>query len=103
MSDPLNPQAHEMADESMVRNLAAQALAIWQQASGIEIDPRALGWWEIFASVKGLAIWISSGREYADGRNRDLILVLASWFPTDVHDRVLVERLAPTGGVDDEA
>ena len=23
------------------------------------------------------------------------IMVLASWFPTDVHERVLVERLAP--------
>lgn len=71
----------------------SRALAIWQAASGIDIDPRALAWWEIFASVKGLAIWISSGREYADGRNQDLILVLASWFPTDVHDRVLAERL----------
>ena len=27
----LNPQARQMADESMVRNLAAQALAIWPQ------------------------------------------------------------------------
>jgi ubiquinone/menaquinone biosynthesis C-methylase UbiE len=26
-----NPQAKQMADESMVRNLAAQALAIWPQ------------------------------------------------------------------------
>jgi SAM-dependent methyltransferase len=32
MSD-LNPQAREMADESMVRNLAAQAEAIWPQES----------------------------------------------------------------------
>src|SRR6185369_4399088 len=31
MVDPLNPQAREMADESMVRNLAAQAEAIWPQ------------------------------------------------------------------------
>src|SRR5258705_12830982 len=31
MADPLNPQAREMADESMVRNLAAQAEAIWPQ------------------------------------------------------------------------
>lgn len=31
MSDEWNPQADEMADESMVRNLAAQALAIWPQ------------------------------------------------------------------------
>ena len=27
----LNPQAKQMADESMVRNLAAQAQAIWPQ------------------------------------------------------------------------
>ncbi|HUE38888.1 MAG TPA: phosphotransferase family protein [Candidatus Binatia bacterium] len=70
-----------------------QALAIWQRASGITLDRAALGWWEIFASVKGLAIWISSGREFADGRNQDPIMVLASWFPTDIHDRVLVDRL----------
>ena len=31
MTDDLNPQAKEMADESMVRNLAAQADAIWPQ------------------------------------------------------------------------
>jgi ubiquinone/menaquinone biosynthesis C-methylase UbiE len=31
MTDNLNPQAREMADESMVRNLAAQADAIWPQ------------------------------------------------------------------------
>src|SRR5437762_8132770 len=31
MSDPLNPQAREMADESMVRTLSAQAEAIWPQ------------------------------------------------------------------------
>ncbi len=30
-TDDLNPQAHQMADESMVRNLAAQAAAIWPQ------------------------------------------------------------------------
>ncbi len=31
MTDDLNPHAREMADESMVRNLAAQAEAIWPQ------------------------------------------------------------------------
>jgi SAM-dependent methyltransferase len=31
MSDNLNPQLEQMADESMVRNLAAQAIAIWPQ------------------------------------------------------------------------
>jgi aminoglycoside phosphotransferase (APT) family kinase protein len=72
----------------------ARALEIWQAASGIAIDAEALGWWEIFASLKGLAIWISSGREFADAKNLDLIMVIAGWFPTDVHERVLSERLA---------
>jgi ubiquinone/menaquinone biosynthesis C-methylase UbiE len=31
----LNPQARQMADESMVRNLEAQALAIWPQEVGL--------------------------------------------------------------------
>jgi len=31
MTEDLNPQARQMADESMVRNLAAQAEAIWPQ------------------------------------------------------------------------
>ena len=31
MADDLNPQARQMADESMARNLAAQAQAIWAQ------------------------------------------------------------------------
>lgn len=69
------------------------AIRIWEQASGITLDRTSFAWWEIFASVKGLAIWISSGREFAEGRNLDLIMVLASWFPTDIHDRVLAERL----------
>src|SRR5438552_13800443 len=33
--DPIRPQAREMADESMVRNLSAQAEAIWPQEEPI--------------------------------------------------------------------
>jgi len=35
MTDPHNPQEKQMADESMVRNLAAQAEAIWPQEVAI--------------------------------------------------------------------
>jgi ubiquinone/menaquinone biosynthesis C-methylase UbiE len=35
MTDNLNPQYEQMADESMVRNLAAQAIAIWPQERAI--------------------------------------------------------------------
>jgi hypothetical protein len=41
MADPLNPQAKEMADESMVRTLAAQADAIWPQEQPPGLGVRA--------------------------------------------------------------
>src|SRR5262245_15250938 len=41
MSVHRNPQAEQMADESMVRNLAAQAQAIWPQESAL-LDRYAL-------------------------------------------------------------
>lgn len=72
----------------------AEALRLWQEASGLKIDPAALRWWEIFNSLKGLAIWISAGKEYQSGANRDPILALSSIYPTDVHNRVLAKELA---------
>ena len=42
------------------------AIRIWEAASGLRADPAALHWWELFSSVKGQAIWVSSGREYQD-------------------------------------
>ena len=38
----------------------ADAIRIWEKASGLKADPKALHWWEIFASLKGAAIWISA-------------------------------------------
>ncbi len=37
----------------------ADAIRIWEQASGRTADPDALHWWELFSSVKGQGIWIS--------------------------------------------
>jgi aminoglycoside phosphotransferase (APT) family kinase protein len=75
-----------------------RALALWQDASGVDIDAHALAWWELFACVKGIAIWLSSAREFADGKNRDTVMVAAAWYATDVHNRVLVDMLAPAAG-----
>ncbi len=72
----------------------AEALHLWQEASGLKIDPVGLRWWEIFNSLKGLAIWISAGKEYHTGANRDPILALSSWYCTDMHDRILAGRLS---------
>lgn len=74
-----------------------KALSIWEETSGIEANPEALRWWETFSSIKGLAIWISSAREFSDGKNIETVLVFPSWYCLDVHNRVLLERIAPDG------
>ena len=70
-----------------------EALSIWQKESGIKLDTAALAWWEIFASLKGLAIWISAAREYADGRNTDPVNAFSGWYCLAFHNKVLADRL----------
>lgn len=71
----------------------AEAVALWEKASGLKADANALGWWEIFASLKGLAIWISAASEYAEGRNTELANAFSGWFCLAFHNKVLAERL----------
>ena len=75
-----------------------RAIEIWERASGFHVDREAFAWWELFSSVKGQAIWISSSKEYASGRSTEPILLLAGWMCTDLQDRILVETLAPHDG-----
>jgi aminoglycoside phosphotransferase (APT) family kinase protein len=70
-----------------------RAIAMWEKASGLKADKNALFWWEIFASLKGLAIWISAAREYSDGRNTDPVNAFSGWFCLAFHNKVLAERL----------
>ena len=43
-----------------------QAIRIWEESAGRPVDRTALHWWELFSSVKGQGIWVSSQREYLD-------------------------------------
>jgi aminoglycoside phosphotransferase (APT) family kinase protein len=70
-----------------------EALAIWEKASGLKADPKALHWWEIFASLKGAAIWISAAREYAQGRNTDPINAFSGWYTLAFHNHILAQKL----------
>ncbi|MCI4643925.1 MAG: phosphotransferase family protein [Hyphomonadaceae bacterium] len=76
------------------------AIAIWQESSGCRFDPAAFEWWSIFSSVKGLAIWISAAKAYAEGENDDPILAWSGWFTHAAHDLILASRLAPKFGVE---
>jgi len=72
----------------------AEAIAVWERASGLKVDPAAMVWWKLFASVKGQAIWISSAKEYRDGGYKEPILCFSGWIPARRHDEIIAERLA---------
>jgi aminoglycoside phosphotransferase (APT) family kinase protein len=72
-----------------------RAVQIWQDASGLQVDTDAFRWWQVFASIKGLAIWISSTEDFANGSTKEPILAMAGWVMTDRQNRILVDRLAP--------
>ncbi len=72
-----------------------EAIDIWKRASGLAVDAAAFRWWQVFASLKGLAIWISSTENFANGESKEPILAVAGWVMTDRQNRILVDRLSP--------
>jgi aminoglycoside phosphotransferase (APT) family kinase protein len=71
----------------------AEAVRIWEEASGLRADPRALLWWELFSCVKGQGIWVSGGHEYQEGANHDPVLCMSSWMMGNSQDRAALMLL----------
>ncbi|MEE9254820.1 MAG: phosphotransferase family protein [Pseudomonadales bacterium] len=103
LGDPLEDLAWSLdplwcwPDKSLAGHLLPRSEAIdhWQRVSGLRFDPEAFRWWQVFAAFKGLAIWISSCRDYADGEHKAPITALAGWFMSDRHNRILLDYLSP--------
>lgn len=75
-----------------------EAIALWEKASGLKADPAALSWWTMFASLKGLAIWISSAKEYQSGSNSDPIMAFSGLYCLPFHTKRLADLLAAARG-----
>ena len=69
----------------------AEAVAIWERASGLVTDPAALHWWILFNCVKGQGIWVGSARAFLDGGNRDPIIVFSAWWLLNTQERAMLE------------
>lgn len=94
----MNPLwAHGDSDRPAGLVATASAISHWQRTSGCRFDEAAFGWWQIFSCVKGLGIWLSSSKEYANGVNDDPVLALAGWICTSAHNKILVGMLRPEG------
>ncbi|HYL58700.1 MAG TPA: phosphotransferase family protein [Candidatus Acidoferrales bacterium] len=70
-----------------------EAIRIWEKASGLKAAPAAIHWWELFASVKGQGIWVSSAHAWETGENKDPILVLSAWSLMNSQDRAALELM----------
>ncbi len=71
----------------------AEAIACWEEASGLRADPEALRWWELFSCVKGQGIWISAAKEFEEGVNQEPIMAVSAWAMTNSQDRAALELL----------
>jgi aminoglycoside phosphotransferase (APT) family kinase protein len=72
-----------------------EAVRIWEESAGLEVDPEAFRWWQVFAALKGIGIWISSSEDFHSGASKAPILAIAGWLMTDRQQRILVDYLSP--------
>ena len=94
--DPLWSHPGDPRISGMIRR--EEALAIWSRASGVAVDPAALAWWSLFASVKGQAIWTSSAKAWRDGGFAEPILAFSGWYTARRQDEILADRLIAMAG-----
>ncbi len=71
-----------------------EAIRVWERACGLKADPVALAWWSMFASLKGLAIWISSAKEFQAGTNTDPVMAFSGLYCLPFHNKRLIDLLS---------
>lgn len=71
----------------------AEAIRLWEAASGLVADPRALHWWELLMCVKGQAIWNSCATAWRDNDTPEVIHAYAAWWLRNAQDRAILELM----------
>ena len=70
-----------------------QAIAIWQRASGLDVDPAALHWWELLNCIKGQGIWDSCAAAWRKSPDPTVIHAYAAWWLRNAQDRAVLELM----------
>jgi aminoglycoside phosphotransferase (APT) family kinase protein len=89
----LDPMWSHDPDQPLLGISRAEAISLWEEASGLSLNAAALAWWSLFSAVKGIAIWTSAGKAFASGANMDLVNAWSAWYCTQFHDRQIIARL----------
>jgi aminoglycoside phosphotransferase (APT) family kinase protein len=69
------------------------ALRIWQAASGLAIDPKALHWWELAMCIKGQGIWNAGADAWRKSDEPQVIHAYAAWWLRNAQDRAILELM----------
>ena len=69
------------------------AIAHYEAASGLRVDPAALHWWEVFSHVKCQGIWVTGARSFQEGRSGELILPLIAYTLINGQDEYLLRTI----------
>lgn len=70
-----------------------EAIRLWEDASGMEVDPDALAWWELFSCVKGQGIWNACAHVWQSGAGSEVIHAYAAWWLNNAQDRAILELM----------
>lgn len=75
------PWRQGQAVDGLVGSLMTRAEAVerWQEATGLDVDDRALRWWELFAMVKLNAIFFTGAHQFVSGRSAEPLMAMMSW------------------------
>lgn len=72
-----------------------EAVRLWQEASGLEIDPRDLRWWQVLSGLKAIAIWAMSAHLFEHSADRRPIDGRMGWLLLERQRRILVDLVSP--------
>jgi len=73
------------------------AIRVWEARTGWRVDPTALHWWEVFSNVKAQGIWLTSAKEFGEGRASDLLMAFSAYWLINSQDKYLLEALGRLG------
>ena len=72
-----------------------EAIEVWQEASGLDVDPRAFRWWQVFSAFKALAIWTLSAQKFHVDAEKRPVLARIGWLLVDRQQRILLDYISP--------
>lgn len=73
--------------------LREDAIRLWEEGSGMNVDPKALAWWELFICVKAQAIWNAAAHVWTSGQGREVIHAYAAWWLRNAQDKSALELM----------